>query len=112
MIITGIGIAGIYISDMVNFQVLHNIGAIAALIVALAVTAGTFFLGRKRESVSLWLVSLIGCYICFIPGRCYENGLNLLVLTVILLLVNLTSIGLKLDKNTEAVKTVSYTHLL
>lgn len=106
MIITGIGIAGIYISDMVNFQVLHNIGAIAALIVALAVTAGTFFLGRKRESVSLWLVSLIGCYICFIPGRCYENGLNLLVLTVILLLVNLTSIGLKLDKNTEAVKII------
>lgn len=106
MIITGIGIAGIYISDMVNFQVLHNIGAITALIVALAVTAGTFFLGRKRESVSLWLVSLIGCYICFIPGRCYENGLNLLVLTVILLLVNLTSIGLRLDKNTEAVKII------
>lgn len=106
MVITGIGIAGIYISNMVNFQVLHNIGAIAALGVALVVTVGTFFIGRKKGAVSLWLISLIGCYICFIPGRCYENGLNLLVLTVILLLVNLASVGLKMDKSSEAVKII------
>ena len=109
LVITGIGIAGIYISDMVNFQVLHNIGAIAALVIALIVTAVDFWLGRKKGSVSIWLISLIGCYICFIPAKCYDTGLNLLVLTVILLLINLASAGLRMDRNTEAVK---ITHMI
>ncbi len=91
-ITTGIGIGGLYIANITNYLVLHTINETAAMAVTLAIAVGTTFLCRKRGLTLVRIISLLGCYICFLSIRGFETELNFLTAVIMLLTINIVNI--------------------
>lgn len=87
-ILTGIGVGGLYIANIVNYLVLHTINEIEMMTVSLVIALASIFLGRKRDSAWIRIISLAGCYLCFFPARGFGSELYFLVVAVMLLVVN------------------------
>lgn len=105
-VVTGIGISCLYISTVINYMVLGNIGGIAASVITLIIALFTILLSRKKDAASIRIISFLGCYICFLPIREYESPISLLVMTGILLIVNIVSVFFPNQKNREAISAV------
>lgn len=98
-VITGIGIGGLYAANIINYLVLDTISGQVAMLVTVVITIGTLFFGRKKDSGSIRVISLLGCYICFFPITGFKTALSFLVTTIMLLLINVASIFLKSKRN-------------
>lgn len=90
--ITGIGIGCLYAANIVNYLVLHFVNGIIAVLLTLLIAAATIWLSRKRDSVVIRLIGLIGCYVCLYPIHGFETELSFFVLTVILFIVNVAGV--------------------
>lgn len=66
-VLTGIGIGGIYISTALSYSILQLFNEWIMMLLLLLITAGIFWLNRKRESTILRVFSFVICYICFLP---------------------------------------------
>lgn len=108
-ILTGIGVGGLYIANIVNYLVLHTINEIEMMTVSLAIALASVFLGRKRDSAWIRIISLAGCYLCFFPARGFESELYFLVIAVMLLVVNTAAVFFR---NQNHRMTVNVVHLL
>lgn len=102
-VITGIGIGGLYAANIINYLVLDTISSPAAMFVTFVITIGTLFISRKKDSGSIRVISLLGCYICFFPITGFETALSFLVTFLMLLLINVASIFLKSKRNSVGV---------
>lgn len=91
-VITGIGIGCLYAANIVNYLVLHFVNGIIAVLLTLLIAAATIWLSRKRDSVVIRLIGLIGCYVCLYPIHGFETELNFFVLTIILFIVNVAGV--------------------
>lgn len=91
-VITGIGIGCLYAANIVNYLVLHLVNEIIAVLFTLLIAAATIWLSRKRDSVVIRLIGLIGCYVCLYPIHGFETELSFFVLTVILFIVNVAGV--------------------
>lgn len=91
-VITGIGIGCLYAANIVNYLVLHLVNGIIAVLLTLLIVAATIWLSRKRDSVVIRLIGLIGCYVCLYPIHGFETELSFFVLTVILFIVNVAGV--------------------
>ena len=91
-VITGIGIGCLYAANIVNYLVLHLVNGIIAVLLTLLIAAATIWLSRKRDSVVIRLIGLIGCYVCLYPIHGFETELSCFVLTVILFIVNVAGV--------------------
>lgn len=91
-VITGIGIGCLYAANIVNYLVLHFVNGIIAVLLTLLIAAATIWLSRKRDSVVIRLIGLIGCYVCLYPIHGFETELSFFVLTVILFIVNVAGV--------------------
>lgn len=91
-VITGIGIGCLYAANIVNYLVLHFVNGIIAVLFTLLIAAATIWLSRKRDSVVIRLIGLIGCYVCLYPIHGFETELSFFVLTVILFIVNVAGV--------------------
>lgn len=91
-IVTGIGIGGLYIANIVNYLVLHTINGIEAMTAALIISLSSIFLNRKKNSAWIRIISLTGCYLCFFPAKGFESELYFLVIAVMLLVVNIAGV--------------------
>lgn len=91
-VITGIGIGCLYAANIVNYLVLHWVNGIIAVLFTLLIAAATIWLSRKRDSVVIRLIGLIGCYVCLYPIHGFETELSFFVLTVILFIVNVAGV--------------------
>lgn len=91
-VITGIGIGCLYAANIVNYLVLHLVNGIIAVLLTLLIAAATIWLSRKRDSVVIRLIGLIGCYVCLYPIHGFETELSFFVLTVILFIVNVAGV--------------------
>lgn len=89
---TGIGIGGLYVANIINYLVLCTINGFVAMLVTLVIALGTIWMSRKKDSASIRIISLLGCYICFFPIEGFENALSFLVVAVMLLVINVVSI--------------------
>ena len=98
-VITGIGIGGLYVANIINYLVLHTISGIVAMIVALVIALGTIWISRKKNSTSIRIISLLGCYICFFPIKGFETALSFLVVAIMLLVMNVVSIFMQNQSN-------------
>lgn len=105
-VLTGIGIGGLYVANIVNFLVLHTINGIVALIVTLFIAASTFFISRKKESAAMRIISLIGCYICFLPVKGFETEFEFLISTLLLFIINAFSVFIRNQKHQIAIDSV------
>lgn len=91
-VITGIGIGCLYAANIVNYLVLHFINGIIAVLITLLIATATIWLSRKRDSVVIRLIGLIGCYVCLYPIHGFETELSFFVLTIILFIVNVAGV--------------------
>ena len=91
-VITGIGIGCLYAANIVNYLVLHLVNGIIAVLLTLLIAAATIWLSRKRDSVVIRLIGLIGCYVCLYPIHGFETELSFFVLTIILFIVNVAGV--------------------
>lgn len=87
--ITAIGVGGLYLSTILNYLSLHNFNGLTAMILTAVITAATLFLSHKRDSDLLRVIGMIACYLCFLPIAGGNSGLEFLVMSVILFLMNL-----------------------
>ena len=105
-VITGIGIGGLYIANIVNYLVLETVNGLVALFLTLLIALGTIFLSHKKDSAVIRIVSLLGCYICFFPVEGFGTELNFLVITVMLFIINTFCVFLQNQKNRVIINTV------
>lgn len=105
-IITAIGTAGLFVSTILNYAVLGNMNELAALVVTLVISLFCIFLGRKRDSAALRLITVLGCYLCFFPGLRRDSEFVFLGRTVLLLVVNIAALFLSRQKNRRIVSGV------
>lgn len=105
-VITGIGIGCLYAANIVNYLVLHFVNGIIAVLLTLLIAAATIWLSRKRDSVVIRLIGLIGCYVCLYPIHGFETELSFFVLTVILFIVNAAGVLFPNQSRTAAILAV------
>ena len=98
-VITGIGIGGLYVANIINYLVLHTINGLIAMVITLVIAIGTIWISRKKNSTSIRIISLLGCYICFFPVDGFETALSFLVVAVMLLVINVVSIFFQNQSN-------------
>ncbi len=105
-VITGIGVGGLYIANLVNYLVLHTMNGIAAMLITLVIACGTILYGRKRESTTIRLISLLGYYICLFPIKGFGSEWDFMVFTGMLFIVNMVCLFVQNQKNRIAIGSV------
>lgn len=67
-------------------------GGIGTMAVTLLIATGIIFIGRKKDSAALRIISLVSCYVCFFAMREFGTEFNFLLIAGMLLIVNGISI--------------------
>lgn len=109
-VITGIGFGGLYAANIANYFVLETINGIVAMIMTLLIAAVAIFIGRRKDSTIIRIISLIGCYACFLPIKGVATDLvGFMIVTMMLLIVNLVGAIFQNQRNRLA---INITHLV
>ena len=106
---TGLGLASLYASTMINCMYLHNFGNIVAIILTVLISAFAGIMARKKDSGIIKVISFIGCYLCFLPAGKYGTTGEFVTMSIILLLINIWTILLPVKRSAKA---VHITHVL
>lgn len=106
LVITGIGISALFISTVINYLVLKTINGAAAAIITFVIAFLSILLSRKKDAASIRMISILGCYISFLPIRGFESELSFLIMAGMLFIINLVSVFLPNQKNRTAISTV------
>lgn len=96
--ITGLGICSLYLSTIINYLYLENFNGIVAMVLTLMITGAAIFIGKRKDSAVIKIISFIGCYICFFPIRGFADEINFLTITGILLIVNIMTVFLPVKR--------------
>ena len=104
--ITGIGVCVLYTATILNYLYLHTMNSVAALLATVAVSVFALFLSRKRDSASLRMIGILGCYISLMPLEKFESQMEFIIPCVILLIVNAIYLLLPVSRNDRAVRNV------
>lgn len=104
--VTGIGVCVLYTATILNYLYLHTMNSVAALIATVVVSVFALLLSRKRESASLRMIGILGCYISLMPLNRFETQTEFIVPCVILLIVNVIYLLLPVGKSDRAVRNV------
>ena len=107
--LTGLGIAGFYVSTIVNYMYLHNFGNIVAILLTVLISVFAAIMARKKDSGIIKVISFIGCYACFLPAGKTASIAEFLSMSVILLFINIFTLLLPVKRRARA---VHITHLL
>lgn len=105
-VLTGIGVGGLYAANIVNYLVLHTVNGIAAMVITLLIAVCTLFISRKKESATIRIISLLGCYISFLPIKGFGSEFNFLIATIILFVINTFSIFFKNQKKQTVIDSI------
>lgn len=107
--LTGLGIAGLFTSTMVNSLYLHNFGNVVAIVITVAISVLAAIMARKKDSGMIKVISFIGCYAGFLPIGKYDSTAEFIAISLILLFINVFTILLPVKRRAKA---VHITHLL
>ena len=107
--VTGIGVCVLYTATILNYLYLHTMNSVAALLATVAVSVFALLLSRKRESASLRMIGILGCYISLMPLDKFESQTEFIIPCVILLIVNAIYLLLPVSRNDRAVRNVHAT---
>nr|MBQ8253136.1 DUF2339 domain-containing protein [Lachnospiraceae bacterium] len=91
---------------ILNYLYLHTMNSVAALLATVAVSVFALLLSRKRESASLRMIGILGCYVSLMPLDKFESQTEFIVPCVILLIVNTLYLLLPVGRNDRAVRNV------
>lgn len=114
--ITGIAICGFFLSTVINYIYLNNINGIAAMIISVLISLAAVLLSRKKDSGIIKIISFGGFYISLLPltKSLFDNeisqsmtqaeiSIKFLVLVGIILIMNIMTISLPVNKMQNAV---------
>ncbi|MBQ8198100.1 MAG: DUF2339 domain-containing protein [Lachnospiraceae bacterium] len=104
--VTGIGVCVLYTATILNYLYLHTMNSVAALLATVAISVFALLLSRKRESASLRMIGILGCYVSLMPLDKFESQTEFIVPCVILLIVNTLYLLLPVGRNDRAVRNV------
>jgi len=104
--VTGIGVCVLYTATILNYLYLHTMNSVAALLATVAISVFALLLSRKRESASLRMIGILGCYISLMPLDKFESQTEFIVPCLILLIVNVIYLLLPVQRNDKAVRNV------
>lgn len=104
--VTGIGVCVLYTATILNYLYLHTMNSVAALLATVAISVFALLLSRKRESASLRMIGILGCYISLMPLDKFESQTEFIIPCVILLIVNAIYLMLPVSRNDKAVRNV------
>ncbi|MBQ8527315.1 MAG: DUF2339 domain-containing protein [Lachnospiraceae bacterium] len=104
--VTGIGVCVLYTATILNYLYLHTMNSVAALLATVAVSVFALLLSRKRESASLRMIGILGCYISLMPLDKFQSQTEFIIPCVILLIVNVIYLILPVSRNDRAVRNV------
>lgn len=104
--VTGIGVCVLYTATILNYLYLHTMNSVVALMATVAVSVFALLLSRKRESASLRMIGILGCYISLMPLERFETVTEFVVPCVILLIVNVIYLLLPVGEDDRAVRNV------
>lgn len=107
--LTGLGLAGLYTSTMVNSLYLHNFGNTVALIITVVVSVLAAVMARKKDSGIIKVISFVGCYAAFLPVGEFDTTAEFITASLILLFINVLTILLPVKRRAKA---VHITHLI
>ncbi len=104
--VTGIGVCVLYTATILNYLYLHTMNSVAALAATVAVSVFALLLSRKRESASLRMIGILGCYISLMPLDKFKSEIEFIIPCVILLIVNVIYLLLPVSAEDKAVRNV------
>lgn len=104
--ITGIGVCVLYTATILNYLYLHTMNSVAALLATVVISVFALLLSRKRESASLRMIGILGCYISLMPLDKFESQTEFIIPCVILLIVNVIYLLLPVQRSDKAVRNV------
>lgn len=105
-VLTAIGIGGLFVSTIINYSVLGNISEAVSLVITLVIALMSVLLSRKKDSASIRLITVLGCYICFFPRQYYDSDIIFLCKALMLLMVNGVGVLLPNQKNRKIISGV------
>lgn len=101
-ILTGIGVAAMYIATIVNYYYWKNFNEMIATIIVIAISGLALFVGTYRQSVVFKSICLIGGYICLYPYGQLEDELSYIAVCSMVFLIHMSSIFIPTRKKDSA----------
>lgn len=87
--VSGLGIAGLYITTILNYLYLKIFPSYAALIITVVVTAFFIWYSRRKDSAMIRIICLLGCYISLVPLDNLDNLMAFAIPSFIVFALNL-----------------------
>ena len=87
--VSGLGIAGLYITTILNYLYLKIFPSYAALIITVVVTAFFIWYSRRKDSAMMRIICLLGCYISLVPLDNLDNLMAFAIPSFIVFALNL-----------------------
>ena len=87
--VSGLGIAGLYITTILNYLYLKIFPSYAALIITVVVTAFFIWYSRRKDSAMMRIICLLGCYISLVPLDNLDNLMAFAIPAFIVFALNL-----------------------
>lgn len=87
--VSGLGIAGLYITTILNYLYLKIFPSYAALIITVVVTAFFIWYSRRKDSAMVRIICLLGCYISLVPLDNLDNLMAFAIPSFIVFALNL-----------------------
>ena len=84
-----LGIAGLYITTILNYLYLKIFPSYAALIITVVVTAFFIWYSRRKDSAMIRIICLLGCYISLVPLDNLDNLMAFAIPSFIVFALNL-----------------------
>ena len=106
--LSGLGIAGLYITTILNYLYLKIFPSYVALIITLLITAFFFWLSYKKNSGMIRIICLLGCYISLIPIGDLKNLYEFAIPAIIILVLNLAGFLCPLKVRNVVIDYVQY----
>ena len=107
--VTGIGICVLYTATILNYLYLHTMNSVVALVLTVAVSVFALLLSRQRESASLRMIGILGCYVSLMPLDEFQSQTEFIIPCVILLIVNVIYLLLPVESGNRSVRNVHST---
>lgn len=98
IVLSGMGIGGLYLATILNYISLHNFGMWPAMIIAPTITIMVIVLSRMRDSVLYRVLGVIACYVCMLAVEKGITDIEFIIFSAIILLVNVLYIVIPLQK--------------
>ncbi len=104
--VTGMGVCVLYTATILNYLYLHTINSIVAILITVVISIFALLLSRKRESDSLRMIGILGCYISLMPLDRFDSQMEFIIPCVILVIINIIYLLLPLQRNDKVVRNV------